>query len=153
MLDTYTVKERELMFQDAIKKWEKTRDKYAFEMMWLLIENCCSNICKKKLTGISIGNDRFYDRVLNATVLCMHYIVDNGSRPTKLSSFCYLPCIGILYGKQAKQEDCEVSYEEQVDLQNYIGAVDIDGNYVDLYTEPVEEIRGICRPELMNTID
>ena len=153
MLETYTVKERELMFQDTLKKWKDTHDECAFETMWLLIQNCCSNIIKKKLTGISIGADRFYDRLMEATALCMHYIVDNGSVPSKLSSFCYLPCIGILYGKHAKQEDSEVSYEEQVDLQNYIEAVDIDGNYVSLYTEPLEEIRGICRPELMNTID
>ena len=155
MFESYTNKEKEELFQDALLEWIVLKDDNALANMWFLVSECCSNICKSKLRGVSIGDDRFHDRVIQATSLCMHYILDNGKRPSKLSSFCYLPCIGILYGKAAKTEDSEVSLDQQEEYQNTIG-VDILGNIIEdenFRMNEEENIRGICRPELMSTLD
>lgn len=146
-------REAEQKFQEVLKDWSETGNVQSRDQIWLLIHNCCSNICKARLKGISIGTDRLYDRVMDATVLCCHYIFDNGKRPNKLSSFCFLPCIGVLYGKAAKKEDSEVSYDAQMELGNQV-AVDILGNIIDEYKpKDFEDVRGICRKELMNTLD
>lgn len=98
-----SIQEREIEFQDAMKNWVETKSKKYWDMMFLRILDACTNILKSKAVGIHIRD--LEEVALDSTLYCMHLIKDNGVRPEKLSSFCYLPCIRYLHPAKKQFQD------------------------------------------------
>lgn len=126
--------EQEKLFQEAMKEWDSTNSKDAWDRMWLRVYECCKAIAIKKAPGKPL----LEERAMNATILVMDRINRLKARPEKLSSYCYWPVIASIQGPKAKKEDQELAMQEELE------------NYDELKHE---EIRGICRPELMDTED
>lgn len=101
-------KECEEQFQIELRKYRLNENKRSWEQMWLMVQDCCSNIAKSKLKGV-ICQD-FDGKVLDATLKCMQKIKD-GEDPEKLSSFCYFPVIGVIWDRKLQKEERTISYE------------------------------------------
>lgn len=130
--------EQESAFQEAMSKWvANPDDKKAYDEMWLRVHECCKAAASKICKGIPMPSDVFHDRVMEATMKCMRYILDNGKRPIKLSSFCYLPTLGSMQGPRARREDTELSYEASVE-NGYEAAINEIGVYLGIVRKPKE---------------
>lgn len=82
--------------------------------MWMMVNDCCSNIAKSKLKGVKCPD--FDGKVMDATIKCMEKII-NGEDPEKLSSFCYFPVIGIIWDRKLQKEERTISFEAWQDWQ------------------------------------
>ena len=82
--------------------------------MWVMVNDCCSNIAKSKLKGVKCPD--FDGKVMDATIKCMEKII-NGEDPEKLSSFCYFPVIGIIWDRKLQKEERTISFEAWQDWQ------------------------------------
>ena len=82
--------------------------------MWAMVNDCCSNIAKSKLKGVKCPD--FDGKVMDATIKCMEKI-SNGEDPSKLSSFCYFPVIGIIWDRKLQKEERTISWEAWQDWQ------------------------------------
>ena len=82
--------------------------------MWVMVNDCCSNIAKSKLKGVKCPD--FDGKVMDATIKCMEKII-NGEDPVKLSSFCYFPVIGIIWDRKLQKEERTISFEAWQDWQ------------------------------------
>lgn len=119
--------EQEQIFQDAYDRWEiNPNDKKALEIIWLRIYEACKANAKRILK-VSISDDKFHDRLMDAVMTCYRYIVQEHKRPEKLGTYCYLPTLSAFCGYKAIREDKELSYEQSVS-NGYDVAVDILGN-------------------------
>lgn len=125
-------KEQEGLFQYYMNLWVETGLKKYWDQMFLRVIECCRAIAIKKAPGKRLLDERS----LSAACIVMDRIERLKVRPNKLSSYCYWPVIECIQGKKAMYEDQELQIHEE-------------------YKETMinEEIRGICRRELMNTED
>ena len=86
-------------FQEALQTWESNKDnvigKSAWDKMFYLVLDCCTNIFKSKAYNIHIND--LDGKALDSTIYIMSFIKDRGARPEKLSSYCYMRCIKFLY--------------------------------------------------------
>ena len=145
---------QEEQFQNAYSKWEASGylDGDAWNIMFYRVHEVCNAIASKMCMGIY--NHMFEDRVMDATIYFMNRIYKEHIHPNKLSSWCYLGVKGYIYGAKQQREDKELSYESFYSQEDGMDvAVDILGNTVEIGNNINEEIRGICRQELMNTLD
>lgn len=101
-------KECEEQFQIELKRYRATNSKTSWDLMWMMVNDCCSNIAKSKLKGIKCPD--FDGKVMDATIKCMEKI-SNGENPGKLSSFCYFPVIGIIWDRKLQKEERTISWE------------------------------------------
>ena len=92
---------------DAYAK-DKT-DKKAWDMMWRCTQITCFNIINR-ITKKALSVEDANDYALDITCMIMQKVRDNGVRPSKLTSYCYLPCLSI-FAKQKHFED-EIVYGE-----------------------------------------
>jgi len=127
--------EQEELFQEAMSKWDRTKNKKAWDEMWFRVYECCKAIAIKKAPGKPLLEERSMD----AACLVMDRIERLGARPEKLSSYCYWPVVASIQGPKAKKEDQELAMQDEIE------------DYEEVQTN--DEVRGICRLELMNTID
>ena len=109
-----TPKEIELYFQKELKEYRITQDKRAWDNMWLYVHECCSNLTKSKSKGLIIPD--FNGKVTDATIKVMEKIKD-GTDPKRLSSFCYLYVIGVIYNRKLQKEERTFSYEQWLEYQ------------------------------------
>lgn len=98
------LEQREKEFQDAMKKWDSTKEKKYWDIMFLRVMDVCHNIAAKKLVGVRIDPEEFENRWMNAAMYVMSDI-QKGRRPEKLSSYCYLRVFKFLYNPSDKQYD------------------------------------------------
>ena len=109
-----TPKEIEARFQQELIKYRETQDKKAWDNMWLCVQECCSNMIKNKAKGIVIPD--FDGKVIDSTCKIMEKIL-NGTDPKRLSSFCYLYVIGVIYNRKLQKEERTFSLEQWLDYQ------------------------------------
>lgn len=128
--------EQEALFQDALKKWEETGDKVFWDRMFMRVWECCRAMAIR----LAPGKPLIDNRAMDAAIIIMDRIKRNKSRPMKLSAFCYWPVQAAIHGPKAIKEDRELQYHEEYEEQTQ------DEN-------TYETVRGICRMELMNTLD
>lgn len=126
--------EQEELFQEAMKEWDSTNSKDAWDRMWLRVYECCKAIAIKKAPGKPL----LEERAMDATILVMDRIERLGNHPARLSSYCYWPVIASIQGPKARKEDLELALQDELE-----GFEEVKH----------ETIRGVCRPELMNTED
>lgn len=107
------LKIREEEYQRAIDEYRRTKSKESWELLWRYVMDCCHNICAKKLIGVRIDPDTFEDRVMDSAAYTMRRIRE-GLNPRKLSSYCYLVCVGRLYGQKALFEDRCIVYASDI---------------------------------------
>ena len=107
-------KECEEQFQIELKRYRATSSKTSWDLMWMMVNDCCSNIAKSKLKGVKCPD--FDGKVMDATIKCMEKII-NGEDPEKLSSFCYFPVIGIIWDRKLQKEERTISWEMWQDSQ------------------------------------
>ena len=107
-------KECEQQFQIELKRYRATNSKTSWDLMWAMVNDCCSNIAKSKLKGVKCPD--FDGKVMDATIKCMEKI-SNGEDPSKLSSFCYFPVIGIIWDRKLQKEERTISWEAWQDWQ------------------------------------
>lgn len=100
-------KECEETFQAELERYRKGNKK-SWDRMWSLVQDCCSNIAKSKLKGVTCPD--FDGKVMDATLKCMQKIGD-GENPKKLSSFCYFPVIGVIWDRKLQKEERNISWE------------------------------------------
>lgn len=124
---------QEQQFQDAFERWEGSGkvDKGAWDEMWLRVIECCRALALK----IAPGKPLVEERSLDGAILVMDRIVRLQTHPRKLSSYCYWPVREALQGPKVVREDMELQLYEEYEEQKR------------------DEIRGVCREDLMNTID
>lgn len=101
-------KECEEQFQIELKRYRATSSKTSWSLMWMMVNDCCSNIAKSKLKGVKCPD--FEGKVMDATIKCMEKI-NNGEDPAKLSSFCYFPVIGVIWDRKLQKEERTISWE------------------------------------------
>lgn len=101
-------KECEEQFQIELKKYRTIGSKTSWDLMWMMVNDCCSNIAKSKLKGVKCPD--FEGKVMDATIKCMEKI-NNGEDPVKLSSFCYFPVIGVIWDRKLQREERTISWE------------------------------------------
>ena len=112
-----TPKEIEADFQIA---WEsywhhettKTGQQKQWNRMWLDVNEACSNLIKNKAKGLVIPD--FDGKVTDSVLLVMNKLA-NGTRPKRLSSFCYLYCIGVIYNRKLQKEERNISLESWIE--------------------------------------
>ena len=92
------VEENERAFQEAMSQWVTTGDKQYWDTMFFCIHKACLYMAKSKCYGI-VARD-LNDKVMDAVLDIMNRIKNDGVRPEKLSSFCYLYTIGKLWSKK-----------------------------------------------------
>lgn len=101
-------KECEEQFQIELKKYRETASDTSWNLMWYMVNDCCSNIAKSKIKGVVCPD--FEGKVTDATIKCMEKIME-GENPVKLSSFCYYPVIGVIWDRKLQKEERTISYE------------------------------------------
>lgn len=144
---------QEQQFQEAFKRWEESdyTDLEAWHIMFHRVYECCFAIAQKMCMGVY--NPKLLDRTMDAAIYYMNRIKNEHIHPRKLSSWCYLGTKGNIWGVKQQREDKEASYDEFVE-NGYTGSTDILGYVTDDFRLRLPEtVRGICRSELMNTID
>lgn len=112
------LKEREEQFQLELNKWSQTHSKDSYNKLWFYIYDCCTNIMLSKGKKHTIYN--LEDKAMDATLKIMNKIVKENVRPTKLSSYCYYPCIEQLYGNKTRREENELDLIDNYEYTNYI---------------------------------
>lgn len=101
----------EKRFQDA---WDEGDD----ETLWLSVKEACKNIILSKCYKIRVPD--VDDKVMDATMKVMERIKRDNVRPDKLSSFCYLYCIGVLYNKKTQKWERNIDIETILNNKKYI---------------------------------
>ena len=149
--------EQENAFQEAYTHWSIYKDKESYDEIWIRVYAACEAMAKKMLK-VSLSDDVFHDRLMEAVEKVIQYTTQPHknrcrqtvppTRPRKLITYVALPVAGAFFGPKAVKEDSEVSYEPN-DNQ---AAVDILGYPIDVEYK-VEDVKGICRKELMTTED
>lgn len=122
-----TPNEQEREFQDAMSHWIEYNDKKSWDLMFLRVYEACKAL-SKKILKVSLDDMIFHDRLMEAVVKVMGNI-KKGVRPSRLSSYCYYPCLGSFCGPKAVKEDTEYSYEMSVE-NGYDVAVDMSGEQI-----------------------
>ena len=153
--------EQEAAFQTAYTHWTIHKDKKSYDEIWMRIYAACEAMAKTMLK-VPLSDDVFHDRLMEAVEKVIHYTTEDHlnrqrrmvppTRPRKLITYVALPVSGSFFGPKAIKEDTEVSYEFQVSKDNQ-AAVDILGYPIDAMMSDYEDVKGICRKELMTTED
>lgn len=118
--DDPRVLENESRFQQAWDNYwhqetTKAGQKKQWDIMFLCVQFACENMAKSKAYGIRIVD--LEGKVLDATVKIMQKI-NEGLRPDKLSSYCYLWVIGELWSKKHRRWEESTSFDGLFD--NYV---------------------------------
>lgn len=116
MLDKkLSTKEKEEVFQKAYDENDDLT-------MWECVIDCCKNIMLSKCKGIVVRD--LEDKILDAACNVMEKIKE-GKRPKKLSSFCYLYAIGVLWNKK------NIIWDRSVDFSSFdnVYFTENDGNF------------------------
>lgn len=118
------VEENERNFQEALSLWEATNDKKQWDTMFYCVYKACLYMAKSKCYGIIVRD--LHDKVMDATLDVMNKIKNDGVRPEKLSSFCYLYTIGKLWSKK------EIRWDRAPDISLFLNSasynMDINDN-------------------------
>ena len=115
--------EQEIEFQAYYRHWKRHKDKLSWNGMWKRVYECCLALCKARCVGIY--NPHLLERALDAATYCID-LINRGSHPAKLSSFCGLQVNKYLYDKKAQITDREL----QLDL--------VKEKYIETYGEAYE---------------
>lgn len=146
-----TSEEQEIRFQKALKHYRQYKDNKSYKEIWLRVYEACH--AKASIICRGIYNATFHDRLMEAVETIMRYIIDDGATPNKLITYCWLPTFGKFCGLKQQREDKEASYEFYNEM-GYSASINEIGEIIEDYgIKPKEEIRGLCRKELMNTDD
>ena len=153
--------DQENAFQEAYTHWSIYKDKVSYDEIWIRVYEACKAMAKKMLK-VSLSDDVFHDRLMDAVEKVIHYTTENHlnkkrqlvppTRPKRLITYVALPVAGAFFGPKAVKEDTEVSYEFQTSKDNQM-AVDILGYQIDGIMSDYEEVKGICQRRLMCTED
>lgn len=92
------VEDNENTFSRALSLWVETQEKQYWDTMFYCVHKACLYMAKSKCYGIVVRD--LNDKVMDATLDVMNKIKNDGVRPEKLSSFCYLYTIGKLWSKK-----------------------------------------------------
>lgn len=107
--------ENECLFQEALNSWVQNHNKKFSDIMWFCIYKCCKNMMKSKANGIIVPD--LESKAMDATIKIMDKILNHDVRPKKLSSYCYLWCIGELYSKKNIEWERAASFDDT--FENY----------------------------------
>lgn len=105
-------------FQRVQRKWKETGDKESWEMMFILVQNCCRAIAKKKANGVGKTVPNLDEKILDATIMVMRDIKEKGREIEKLSSYCYMRVFATMYAKKTQNWEKLVSLEERYEKNN-----------------------------------
>ena len=113
--------ENESRFQKAWDRYwhqetTKAGQKKQWDIMFLCVQFACENMAKSKAYGIRIVD--LEGKALDATVKIMQKI-NEGLRPDKLSSYCYLWVIGELWSKKHRRWEESTSFDGLFDNYSY----------------------------------
>lgn len=119
--DNPRVTENESRFQKAWDNYwhqetTETGQKKQWDIMFLCVQFACENMAKSKAYGIRI--DDLEGKVLDAACKIMNKI-NEGVRPDKLSSYCYLWVIGELWSKRHRRWEESASFDGLFDNYAY----------------------------------
>lgn len=133
-----TPKEQEELFQRAYDDWVSSgrSDLSAWNEIWSRVYEACKAIALKICNNCYVPC--LEERVMDCTITLVERFERTGNRPRKLSSYCYLPMRGVLYNEKYQKQDRELSYEEYKEYEEITIC---------------DEVRGICRKEMMTTRD
>lgn len=109
-----TPKECEAKFQEELAKYRADGNSKSWECIWLCVQECCSNTIKSKVKGLVIPD--FDGKVTDSVIKVMEKI-QNGTDPKRLSSFCYLYVIGVIYNRKLQKEERNFSLEQWLDYE------------------------------------
>lgn len=118
------VEENERAFQEALSLWVETQEKQYWDTMFYCVQKSCLYMAKNKCYGIVVRD--LNDKVMDATLDVMNKIKNDGVRPEKLSSFCYLYTIGKLWSKKEIRWDRAPNVDYYLNVSKY--SYDFDEN-------------------------
>lgn len=110
------VEQKEAAFQECLKEYDSNPNKKTWDALWPFVQDACMNMAKSKCWGIKVLN--LEDKVMDATIKIMQKIKE-GTRPEKLSSFCYLYVIGQLWNVKLQREEREEDLDSFLDDKVY----------------------------------
>lgn len=122
------IEDNERTFQDAMSQWAATGDKQYWECMWVCVHKACLYMAKNKCYNIVVRD--LEDKVMDATLDVMNKIKNDGVRPSKLSSFCYLYTIGRLWGKKEQRWDRSENVDYYLNVGKYSYDLDETGELI-----------------------
>lgn len=125
------VEQKEAAFQKCLKEYDSNPNKKTWDPLWSYVYDACLNIGKSKCYGLRVQN--LEDKCLDATMKVMKKIKE-GTRPEKLSSFCYLYVIGVIYNKKQIRIDREVDIDLFLNNTKYTCEFGQTEVYLDGYT-------------------
>ena len=111
------VAEKERLFQEAQEKYFETKSMKDWQSLWPFVIDCCKNIIKSKCYGIVVRD--VDEKALDAAMKVLQKIKE-GVRVDKLSSYCYLFTIGVIYNKKLQRIDREVDYDLFINDKKYV---------------------------------
>ena len=130
LLSNINKEENEALFQKAY-------DENDTDTMWLCVFRCNNNIIKSmyKKRGVIISDEELLEKVTDATLYVMKFILTKGVRPTRLSSYNYLRCLREVNNKK----EIEKNKNETHFLYDESGKQLEIGEWYDDYFEEGEE--------------
>lgn len=112
-------------FQVAYTEWEQSKysSTSAYQKMFSCMVFAAENLIKAKLGSASSFRDDIEDKAYDLTMLVFERdILGQRKRPGKLSSYLYLPMLGVLYNHQlvfeeqyANIDDAERHLDKEID--------------------------------------
>ena len=109
-----SVTEQNKAFSEAMDNWLLHKDKKSLDTIWVRVYEACKADAKR-LLKVSLDDGVFHDRLMDAVMTVMRYIIEDGKVPKSIITFCYLPTLAAFCGPKAIKEDKEYSYEFSVD--------------------------------------
>ena len=108
-------------FSSAYKNWilSDKRDSESYKIMFSAIYFACINICKSKAYGIHLPD--LESKALDATCNCIEKLktFSKVEECPKLSSWCYLYCIGQIYNKKYIRWERSECFDDLFDNYSY----------------------------------
>ena len=119
------ISERNKEFLDAWKKWNETKEKKYWDIMWLRVSDACLQAVKSCLRGrFSMDDDDIIDKSYSAACRFMEKIKNNaitleGVASSSLSAFVHYPVVEACYGPAVRRADNETCTDDTtlIDLQ------------------------------------
>lgn len=134
------VEENERAFQEAMSQWVTTGGKQYWDTMFYCVRNACLYMAKNKCYGIVVRD--LNDKVMDATLDVMNKIKNDGERPEKLSSFCYLYTIGKLWSKKEIRWDRSPDVDYYLNVSRYSYDFDENGELIANIIYEEDNLRG-----------
>jgi flavorubredoxin len=129
------ISERNKEFLDAWKKWNETKEKQYWDIMFTRAYDACLQAVKSCLRGcFSMDDDDIIDKATDAACRFMEKIKNNsitfeGVASSSLSAFVHFPVVEAVYGPAVRRADNETCTDDTT-LIDYKGSFTLNEEWL-----------------------